>query len=91
MLSECIDSLASHLGRYADTGMTLEPEAVDNICGLLAALADDARSLEACLVPPTARLTDGDLPDNVVPLTFEPRHPRRHCGAGASGGGGDAA
>ncbi len=85
MLSETISSLESRLGIYRGCGVEMTSEGVSMICDLLLAFAEDARELEACLVPQDARRTNADLPANV--LVFRPR---RQPAAGAGGRDGAA-
>lgn len=55
-LSDRLDAFRHGLARFADTGCTLEPQAVATLCALLEDFAAEARRLEA----------GGALPDNVI-------------------------
>ena len=67
MLSQDLMSLHAMFDPYRRTDMHLSPEVVMHVCHALAAMAEDARALEAHCVPAGARLVD-DLPSNVLRL-----------------------
>lgn len=70
MLSENLEALALRLGAYIETGMEFSPEAVDGLCAVLEAAAEDARALEAAQVGEGARVTDDEINgSNVTRLT----------------------
>ena len=77
MLSHNLMSLHAMFDLHRKTDMRLSPEVVKHVCHSLAAMAGDARALEARCVPAGARLVD-DLPGNVVRLdTVAMRHNAR--------------
>lgn len=47
MLSENLEALRGALHKYAETGVTFEPAAIEKVCRALEDCAEDARRMEA--------------------------------------------
>lgn len=62
MLSDDLEDLLVRIEKYRDTGVSLERQAVNEVCAILMSCAENARRLEAVILP--ART----LPDGVVDL-----------------------
>ena len=73
MLSENIEALTETFVKYAATGVELAPVAVVSIATVLRDCADQARALEAQIVPAGARVVvPEEAGENVV--AFAPPH-----------------
>lgn len=66
MLSEDLKNTGRRYAAYLDTGLIMTESHVANLVSFFEAAATMARQLEAAQVPASARLTDDDLPANVI-------------------------
>ncbi|WP_142848380.1 hypothetical protein [Telmatospirillum sp. J64-1] len=67
MLSNDLDSLSRTLAQAVEKGLVSDA-LVTCAALLLRSRAEDARALEAVAMPARARITQADLPDNVIEI-----------------------